>query len=92
MSTTVLVTVLLLVIARELQDCVASQMDDEVPLTLAVLLSGIDPETNDYFSGTLDGRPFLASIDLAVELINNRSDILHGYHLRYVANDTQVSR
>ena len=52
-------------------------------LTIAVLLPLSSPD--------LDGRPYLPALDLALELINNRSDILSGYTLQAVVNDSAVS-
>ncbi|XP_072047142.1 gamma-aminobutyric acid type B receptor subunit 1-like [Amphiura filiformis] len=43
------------------------------------------------FSGGWDGSGLVPGIDLALEQINNRDDMLPGYDLRIVWNDTQCS-
>ena len=62
----------------------ASAQDDT--LTLAVFIS-----INATFTGgTNIGRPFVEAVDLAVELINNDTDILPDYRLQYELSDAQV--
>ena len=57
--------------------------NETVPLTLSVLLPLSSPG--------IDGRTYLPALDLALEIINNRSDILPGYRLKAVVNDSAVS-
>ena len=59
-------------------------------LTLAVFMSGITPNGTNAFAESLDGRPFITAVELALELVNNRTDILPGYTLEFTANDAQV--
>ena len=59
-------------------------------LTLAVFMSGITPNGTNAFAESLDGRPFITAVELALELVNNRTDILPGYTLEFTANDSRV--
>lgn len=58
-------------------------------LTLAVFLSGIMEATDD-FTGNLDGSSFQAAVELAVELINNRADLLPEHQLNCTFTESQV--
>ena len=64
--------------------------DNTSTLTLAVFMSGITPNGTNAFAESLDGRPFITAVELALELVNNRTDILPGYTLEFTANDSQV--
>ena len=64
--------------------------DNTSTLTLAVFMSGITPNGTNAFAESLDGRPFITAVELALELVNNRTDILPGYTLDFTANDSQV--
>ena len=44
------------------------------------------------FSGGWDGSGLVPGIDLALEQVNAREDLLVDYELKIVWNDTQVSR
>ena len=69
----------------------AQTADNASTLTLAVFLSGITPNGMNSYAESLDGRPFITAVELALELVNNRSDILPGYTLEFTANDSRVS-
>lgn len=56
---------------------------DDHPLTLSVMLPLSSPD--------LDGRPYLPAMDIALELINNKTDLLPGFTLQAVVNDSAVS-
>ena len=64
--------------------------DNTSTLTLAVFMSGITPNGTNAFAESLDGRPFITAVELALELVNNRTDMLPGYTLEFTANDSQV--
>ena len=64
--------------------------DNTSTLTLAVFMSGITPNGTYAFAESLDGRPFITAVELALELVNNRTDMLPGYTLEFTANDSQV--
>ena len=68
----------------------AQTTDNTSTLTLAVFMSGITPNGTNAFAESLDGRPFITAVELALELVNNRTDILPGYTLEFTANDSQV--
>ena len=68
----------------------AAAGDNTSTLTLAVFMSGITPNGTNAFAESLDGRPFITAVELALELVNNRTDILPGYTLEFTANDSQV--
>ena len=60
-------------------------------LTLAVFISAITDGLNTgEFTSDLDGRPFKAAVDIAMEAINNHSGILDGYLLQPQYVDSQV--
>ena len=59
-------------------------------LTLAVFASGLS-DAQDGFTGNLDGRPFMAAVDMALEMVNNNSEILPGYNLTSLIKDSRVS-
>lgn len=68
-----------------------------INLTITVFISGITNETSPQqsqkevvFVSDLDGRQFQAAVDLAVEAVNNCSDILNGYNLQVQYVDSQV--
>lgn len=80
---------LLLVCALCAPTAVNSQKDN---LTLAVFISGITLNGTGGFTGNLDGRVFQAAVELAVDIINEEeSNLLPGYHLNHVFNDSRVS-
>ena len=60
-------------------------------LTLAVFVSGLS-EAQDGYTGDLDGRPFEAAVNMAVEMVNDNSLILPGYTLTSLIKDSRVSR
>lgn len=63
-------------------------------LTLAVFVSGRVSgvsEAQDGYTGDLDGRPFRAAVNMAVEMVNNDSAILPGYTLARLIKDSRVS-
>ena len=64
--------------------------DNTSTLTLAVFMSGITPNGTNSYAESLDGRPFITAVELALELVNNRTDMLPGYTLEFTANDSQV--
>ena len=68
----------------------AAAGDNTSTLTLAVFMTGITPNGTNAFAESLDGRPFITAVELALELVNNRSDILPGYTLEFTANDSRV--
>ena len=89
----VVLTLLLPILLRSSPAYVAAQAASNTntsTLTLAVFVSGITPNVITAFSGALDGRPFITAVQLAVELVNNRADILPGYNLEFTTNETQV--
>ena len=53
------------------------------PLTLSVLLP--------LSFASLDGDGYLPAMDISLELINNKTDLLPGYTLNAVVNDSAVS-
>ena len=61
----------------------ATENYNKTVLTISVLLP--------LSSQDLDGRPYLPALDVALELINNRQDLLQNYHLEAVVNDSAVS-
>lgn len=61
----------------------ATEKYNKTVLTISVLLPLSSPD--------LDGRPYLPALDLTLELINNRQDLLQNYHLEAVVNDSAVS-
>ena len=62
---------------------------EDVPLTLAVFISAIN--TTGSITGSSDvGRPFVEAVNLAVELVNNNTDLIPGYSLEYELADSQV--
>lgn len=89
----VVLSLLLPILLQSVPACVVAQTADSTgnsTLTLAVFVSGITPDATNSFSEGLDGRPFITAVQLAVELVNNRTDILPGYRLEFTTNDTQV--
>lgn len=61
-------------------------------LTLAVFVSGRVSgvsEAQDGYTGDLDGRPFRAAVNMAVEMVNNDSAILPGYTLARLIKDSR---
>ena len=58
-------------------------------LTVSVFISGITEEASG-FTGVLDGRPFRAATDLAMELVNSNSSLLPGYELQLDYTDAKV--
>lgn len=38
------------------------------------------------------GKIFLPVSELAIDMVNNRTDLLNGYQLQLIWNDTQVSK
>ena len=57
------------------------QKGAKIPLYIGALLP---------FGGGWDGSGLVPSIDIALEKINERDDILPGYDLQVIWNDTQV--
>ena len=62
---------------------VCDSEDNNTTLTLAVFISLSSPDVNGY--------NFLPSLDIALELINNRSDLLPGFELDAEVGDSAVS-
>ncbi len=62
----------------------------EDQLSLAVFVSAIDAP-GSIIGGAGVGRPFLEAVRLAVELINNSTEILPDYSLDFEVTDSQVS-
>lgn len=60
-----------------------AQSRDVADLTITVF---VPLTAEDY-----DGRPLLPAVDVTLDLVNNRSDMLPGYRLNYVAADSAVS-
>ena len=60
-----------------------------VNLTISVFISGIN-ERAGVFIGDLDGRQFQAAVDVAVEAVNNHTDLLSGYNLQVQYVDSEV--
>ena len=63
---------------------ISEETNNKTTLTISVLVP--------LSSRNLDGRPYLPALDLALELINNRTDILTDYNLEAVVSDSAVSR
>ncbi len=61
----------------------SKEMNNETVLTISVLLPLSSPQ--------LDGRAYLPALDLALELINTRTDILPDYRLEAAVSDSAVS-
>ncbi len=58
-------------------------------LTLAVFITAIN-DSGSFTGGNNSGRPFLETVEMAVDLINQDSTILPNYHLDYKLTDSQV--
>ena len=56
--------------------------DDRIPLYLGGFFS---------FGGPWDGSGVLPAVEMALDHINQRTDVLDGYELKMVWNDTRVS-
>lgn len=59
-------------------------------LTLAVFVSAINT-TGSITGGSNVGRPFVEAVGLAVELVNNDTNMMPGYKLDYSLTDAQVN-
>lgn len=66
-------------------------------ITFTVFISGLSSANSTdqdqdrvVFVNDLDGRQFQAAVDLAIEAINNHSQILNGYNLQVDYVDSQV--
>lgn len=73
--------------------CSTYQVSDaagDKTLTLAVFVSAINT-TASFTGDTNSGAPFVAAVDLAVELINNDTNFIPGYNLNFELTDAQVS-
>lgn len=62
---------------------VAAGSNGSIPLSLSVLL----PLSFVH----LNGDAYLPAMDISLELINNKTDLLPGYTLQAVVNDSAVS-
>lgn len=76
--------------------CLALAQGQLTNITITVFISGLSTNTTDQgqdkvvFVRDLDGRQFQAAVDLAVEAVNNHSQILEGYNLQVEYVDSQV--
>lgn len=61
----------------------SAAMAETEPLAISVMLPLSFPH--------LDGDAYLPAMDIALELINNKSDLLPGYTLNAIVNDSAVS-
>ena len=57
--------------------------NDTVPLYIALIMS---------FGGEFNSSGTLPGVQVALDLINNRTDLLPGYSLHYAATDSQVKK
>ena len=64
--------------------CVAKDHNSSSVLSLAVFLS--------LSSSDVNGTAFLPSLDIVLELINNRTDLLPGFTVQAVISDSAVSK
>ena len=67
----------------------SAQLQEEEILSLAVFISAIN-DSGSFTGGAGVGRPFVEAVDLAVELVNNDTELIPGYALQYELADSQV--
>lgn len=70
---------------------VAAQNSSSSTLSLAVFISAIN-STGSFTGGSDVGRPFVEAVDLAVELINDDTNMIPGYFLEAHYSDSQVNK
>lgn len=87
-------TLLLLLV---LWACLILARGQRTNITITVFISELSANTTELddqddviFVSDLDGRQFQAAVDLAVEAINNHSQILDGYNLQVDYVDSHV--
>ncbi len=76
--------------------CLVLAQGQRTNITITVFISGLSTNATDQdqdrvvFVSDLDGRQFQAAVDLAIEAVNNHSNILDGYNLQVDYVDSQV--
>ena len=76
-----------LVVLLSAAGCGTAEAKGNKQLTLAVFLSGVFTNQSEI----IGGKAFLTGLQLALELLNNNSQLLPGYSVNASITDAQVS-